>query len=71
MKTDWSVEPQGRNENTRPVASSVRVVPVSTIPAVVERIVWLVPYTTDWSIPQNSDAGEVLVRGLIQNSGQS
>ena len=37
---------------------------MSTIPAVVERIV-VVPYETDWSIPQYWDAGDVFVKGLM------
>ena len=41
----------------------MRVVPVSTIPAVVERIV-VVPYLMDSLIPQNSLEGEVVVAGL-------
>jgi len=40
-----------------------REVPVSTIPAVVDKIVVL-PYLIDWSIPQNWLAGDVLVIGL-------
>ena len=47
-----------------PVASKVRVVPVSTMPAVVDKIE-VEPNVTDWSIPQNSDAGDVLVMGLL------
>ena len=43
---------------------SVRVVPVSTMPAVVERMLVDVPYVMDWSMPKNSDAGDVRVRGL-------
>ena len=37
---------------------------MSTIPAVVERMV-VVPYETDWSIPQYWEAGDVVVKGLI------
>ena len=37
--------------------------PVSTIPAVVDRMV-VVPYSMDSLIPQNWFAGEVLVMGL-------
>ena len=46
-----------------PVARRTRVVPVSTIPAVWARIE-VEPKLTDWSMPQNSFAGEVLVIGL-------
>jgi hypothetical protein len=46
-----------------PVAIRISVVPVSTIPAVVERMV-VVPYLMDWSIPQYSLAGDVVVAGL-------
>ena len=42
----------------------MRVVPVSTIPAVVDRMVVEVPYVMDSSIPQNSLAGAVPVTGL-------
>jgi hypothetical protein len=45
-----------------PVASRTRVVPVSTIPAVEFKIV-CPPYVTDWSIPQNCEAGLVEVIG--------
>ena len=38
--------------------------PVSTIPAVSDRMV-VVPYSMDSLIPQNSLAGEVVVRGLF------
>ena len=38
-------------------------VPVSTIPAVVDRMV-VVPYSMDSLMPQNSFAGEVPVMGL-------
>ena len=37
---------------------------MSTIPAVVERMV-VVPYETDWSIPQYWEAGDVVVKGLM------
>ena len=37
--------------------------PVSTIPAVVDKMV-VVPYLMDWLIPQYALAGEVLVMGL-------
>ena len=49
--------------------SNLRVhdLPVSTIPAVVDKIVSLAPYLMDWLIPQNSLAGEVVVIGLIRN----
>ena len=47
-----------------PVEMSVRVVPVSTMPAVLVRIDVEVPYVIDWSMPKNSDAGEVEVIGL-------
>ena len=46
-----------------PVAMRTRVVPVSTIPAVWARIE-VEPKLIDWSMPQNSFAGEVLVIGL-------
>ena len=52
-------------KKAKPVAIIVAVVPVSTMPAVVERMVVLAPYRIDWSIPQNSEAGEVVVRGLL------
>jgi hypothetical protein len=35
----------------------MKVVPVSTTPAVVVRIVVEAPYRMDWSIPQNSLEG--------------
>jgi len=41
-----------------------RVVPVSRIPAVVERMVVEAPYWMDSLIPQNSLAGKVVVMGL-------
>ena len=40
------------------------MVPVSTMPAVLVRIDVEVPYVIDWSMPKNSDAGEVEVIGL-------
>ena len=43
---------------------SVSVVPVSTMPAVLERIDVDVPYLIDWLMPKNSDAGDVRVSGL-------
>ena len=47
------------------VAMRIKVVPVSTMPAVVSRIVVFEdPYVIDWSMPQNSLAGEVVVSGL-------
>jgi hypothetical protein len=54
----------------------VRVVPVSTTPAVLVRIVVEVPYRMDWSMPQNWLEGLVAVRGLSSRvsgliSGQS
>jgi hypothetical protein len=48
-----------------PVARRIRVVPVSTMPAVVVRMVVEVPYRMDWSIPQNLLEGKVVVRGLV------
>lgn len=45
-----------------PVASMIIVVPLSTIPAVLPRIVEP-PYVTDWSIPQYSLDGYVCVIG--------
>jgi len=45
------------------VAIKIRVVPVSTIPAVVGRIVVL-PYLMDWSMPQELEAGAVVVLGV-------
>jgi len=42
----------------------MRVVAVSTIPAVVDRMVVEAPYRMDSSIPQNSLAGKVVVPGL-------
>ena len=45
----------------------VRVVPVSTIPAVLERIGVDAPYLIDWSIPQNCSAGTVVVRDLVKS----
>lgn len=47
------------------VARRIRVVPVSTMPAVVERMVVEVPKRIDWLIPQNSLAGDVEVMGLL------
>ena len=38
--------------------------PVSTIPAVSDRMV-VVPYWMDWLIPQNALAGGVVVMGLF------
>ena len=46
------------------VAIKMRVVPVSMIPAVVGRIVVLVPYLMDWSIPQYLEAGDIVVLGV-------
>lgn len=47
------------------VAMRIKVVPVSTMPAVLSRIgVFEEPYVMDWSMPQNSLAGEVVVSGL-------
>ena len=40
------------------------VVPVSTMPAVEDRILVDVPYLMDWSMPKKSEAGDVCVRGL-------
>lgn len=45
-----------------PVAMRMKVVPVSTIPAVDDRMV-VPPYEIDWLIPQNSEAGYVVVSG--------
>lgn len=42
----------------------VRVVPVSTMPAVLDRMFVFVPKRIDWLMPQNSDAGDVRVSGL-------
>ena len=42
----------------------VKVVPVSTMPAVMVRIVVEVPYWMDWSMPQYRLEGLVAVRGL-------
>lgn len=44
------------------------MVPVSTIPAVVDKMLVEVPYWTDWLMPQNSLAGEVLVIPLRSKS---
>jgi len=46
------------------VAIKMRVVPVSMIQAVVGRIVVLVPYLMDWSIPQYLEAGDIVVLGV-------
>ena len=51
-------------ERNAPVAIRVSVVPVSTIPAVSERMFVDEPYRIDWSMPKNSDAGNVSVIGL-------
>ena len=40
------------------------VVPVSTMPAVLERIDVDVPYLIDWLMPKNREEGDVLVIGL-------
>ena len=40
------------------------VVPVSTMPAVEDRMFVDVPYLMDWSMPKKSEAGDVRVRGL-------
>lgn len=45
------------------VASKSKVVPVSTIPAVVDKMVVEAPYLTLWLIPQNSLDGKVEVSG--------
>ena len=50
-----------------PVAIRIRVVPVSTIPAVVDRMVVEVPYRMDSLIPQYSLAGGTVVQ-LLFNS---
>ena len=42
----------------------MRVVPVLTIPAVLDRTVEEAPYQMDSLIPQNSLAGKVVVPGL-------
>ena len=42
----------------------MRVVPVSTMPAVFDRMLVDVPNLIDWSIPKKSEAGDVLVIGL-------
>ena len=47
-----------------PVAMRMRVVPVSTMPAVFDRMLVDVPNLIDWSIPKKSEAGDVLVIGL-------
>ncbi len=44
------------------------VVPVSTMPAVLDKIDVDVPYLMDSLMPQNSDAGEVRVIGLLANN---
>lgn len=50
---------------TIPVAMSNKVVPVSMIPAVEDsKGVPAVPYVIDWSMPTNSLAGDVVVKGL-------
>ncbi len=46
----------------------MRVVPVSTIPAVVERMVVEAPYRMDSSIPQNKLEGKVVVGGLSSSA---
>ena len=46
-----------------PLGRRMRVVPVSTIPAVWVMIT-LPPYEIDWSMPQNSLAGIVEVMGV-------
>ncbi len=46
----------------------MRVVPVSTIPAVVERMVVEAPYRMDSLIPQNSLAGKVPVPELSSST---
>lgn len=52
------------------VAIKMRVVPVSTIPAVLDRMV-VEPYLIDWLMPQYSLAGEVEVMGLSVNNPMS
>ena len=52
-----------------PVAMRMRVVPVSTMPAVEDRMFVDVPYLMDWSMPKKSEAGDVRVRGL-QSGGR-
>ncbi len=52
------------NEVDLPEEIRTRVVPVSTMPAVLDRIEVEAPYRIDWLIPQNSLAGNVVVMGL-------
>ncbi len=40
------------------------MVPVSTMPAVLDRMFVFVPKRIAWLMPQNSDAGDVRVSGL-------
>jgi hypothetical protein len=47
-----------------PVAMWMRVLPVSTMPAVFVRMGVEVPYRMDWSIPQDWSEGLVVVMGL-------
>jgi hypothetical protein len=42
----------------------MRVVPVSTMPAVVAKIGVEAPYLMDWFMPQNREEGDVAVIGL-------
>ena len=51
------------------MAMRMRVVPVSTMPAVEDRMFVDVPYLMDWSMPKKSEAGDVRVRGL-QSGGR-
>ena len=53
-----------------PVAICMSVVPVSTIPAVSDRMFVLVPYRICWLIPQNLLEGLVVVIGLPRCSSQ-
>jgi hypothetical protein len=54
----------GRVRSHLPVAINIRVVPVSTIPAVLAKIDVEAPYLIDSITPQNSDEGNVAVIGL-------
>ena len=47
-----------------PVAMRMSVVPVSTMPAVEDRMFVDAPYLMDWLMPKNSEAGDVRVIGL-------
>lgn len=50
------------------MAMRVSVVPVSTMPAVLDRILVDAPKRIAWLMPQNSDAGDVRVSGLHAKS---